>query len=166
MTKRELIRAEINLKSRWSQAIYQQQLAKEKPERKEITEEAANVALGYMYAIADILQVTKGVSNADSIVRAWADEVEEKEGSSPGMRKPKLVMELGYDSTGKTFWTISSPKGGELSLNEIANTFVNMNGGGIYAVILNCNGGEQFDKISRVDVYDIFDLIDQVIRMV
>lgn len=42
----------------------------------------------------------------------------------------------------------------------------NMNGGGIYAVILNCNGGEQFDKISRVDVYDIFDLIDQVIRMV
>lgn len=33
MTKRELIRAEINLKSRWSQAIYQQQLAKEKPER-------------------------------------------------------------------------------------------------------------------------------------
>lgn len=42
------------------------------------------------------------------------------------MRKPKLVMELGYDSTGKTFWTISSPKGGELSLNEIANTFVNM----------------------------------------
>jgi hypothetical protein len=103
MTKRELIRAEINLKSRWSQAIYQQQLAKEKPERKEIAEEAANVALGYMYAIADILQVTKGVSNADSIVRAWADEVEEKEGSSPGMRKPKLVMELGYDSTGKTF---------------------------------------------------------------
>ena len=75
MTKRELIRAEINLKSRWSQAIYQQQLAKEKPE------EAANVALGYMYAIADILQVTKGVSNADSIVRAWADEVEEKEGA-------------------------------------------------------------------------------------
>lgn len=65
MTKRELIRAEINLKSRWSQAIYQQQLAKEKPERKEIAEEAANVALGYMYAIADILQVTKGVSNAD-----------------------------------------------------------------------------------------------------
>lgn len=53
-----------------------------------------------------------------------------------------------------------------MSLNEIANTFVNMNGGGIYAVILNCNGGEQFDKISRVDVYDIFDLIDQVIRMV
>lgn len=69
MTKRELIRAEINLKSRWSQAIYQQQLAKEKPERKEIAEEAANIALGYMYAIADILQVTKGVSNADSIVR-------------------------------------------------------------------------------------------------
>lgn len=82
MTKKELIRAEINLKGRWSQAIYQQQLAKEKPERKEIAEEAANVALGYMYAIADILQVTKGVSNADSIVRAWADEVEEKEGSS------------------------------------------------------------------------------------
>lgn len=81
MTKRELIRAEINLKSRWSQAIYQQQLAKEKPERKEIAEEAANVALGYMYAIADIPQVTKGVSNADSIVRAWADEVEEKEGA-------------------------------------------------------------------------------------
>lgn len=81
MTKRELIRAEINLKSRWSQAIYQQQLAKEKPERKEIAEEATSVALGYMYAIADILQVTKGVSNADSIVRAWADEVEEKEGA-------------------------------------------------------------------------------------
>ncbi|MCI6192511.1 MAG: hypothetical protein MR644_05800 [Megasphaera elsdenii] len=53
-----------------------------------------------------------------------------------------------------------------MSLTEIANTFVNMNGGGIYAVILNCNGGEQLDKISRVDVYDIFDLIDQVIRMV
>ena len=49
--------------------------------KKEIAEEAANVALGYMYAIADILQVTKGVSNADSIVRAWADEVEEKEGA-------------------------------------------------------------------------------------
>lgn len=80
MTKKELIRAEINLKGRWSQAIYQQQLTKEKPERKEIAEEA-NVALGYMYAIADILQVTKGVSNADSIVRAWADEVEEKEGA-------------------------------------------------------------------------------------
>lgn len=82
------------------------------------------------------------------------------------MKKSKLVIELGYDNTGKTFWTISSPKGGELSLTEIANKFVNMNGGGIYAVILNCNGGEQLDKISRVDVYDIFDLIDQVIRMV
>ena len=82
------------------------------------------------------------------------------------MKKQKLVIELGYDNTGKTFWTISSPKGGELNLTEIANKFVNMNGGGIYAVILNCKGGEQFDKISRVDVYDIFDLIDKVIRMV
>lgn len=82
------------------------------------------------------------------------------------MKKSKLVIELGYDNTGKTFWTISSPKGGELNLTEIANKFVNMNGGGIYAVILNCNGGEQFDKISRVDVYDIFDLIDKGIRMV
>lgn len=82
------------------------------------------------------------------------------------MKKSKLVIELGYDNTGKTFWTISSPKGGELNLTEIANKFVNMNGGGIYAVILNCNGGEQFDKVSRVDVYDIFDLIDKVIRMV
>ncbi len=82
------------------------------------------------------------------------------------MKKSKLVIELGYDNTGKTFWTISSPKGGELNLTEIVNKFVNMNGGGIYAVILNCNGGEQFDKISRVDVYDIFDLIDKVIRMV
>lgn len=82
------------------------------------------------------------------------------------MKKSKLVIELGYDNTGKTFWTISSPKGGELNLTEIANKFVNMNGGGIYAVILNCNGGEQLDKISRVDAYDIFDLIDQVIRMV
>lgn len=82
------------------------------------------------------------------------------------MKKPKLIIELGYDNTGKTFWTISSTKGGELSLTEIANTFVNMNGGGVYAVILNCNGGEQLDKISRVDVYDIFDLIDQDIRMV
>ena len=81
MTKKELIRAEINLKGRWSQAISQQQLAKAKPERREVAKEAANVALGYMYAIADILQVTKGVSNADSIVRAWADEVEEKEGA-------------------------------------------------------------------------------------
>lgn len=89
MTKRELIRAEINLKSRWSQAIYQQQLAKEKPERKEIAEEAANVALGYMYAIADILQVTKGVSNADSIVRAWADEVEEKKREQSWNEKTK-----------------------------------------------------------------------------
>lgn len=79
MTKKELIRAEINLKGRWSQAIYQQQLAKAKPERREVAKEAASVARGYMYAIADILQVTKGVSNADSIVRAWADEVEEKE---------------------------------------------------------------------------------------
>lgn len=82
------------------------------------------------------------------------------------MKKSKLVIELGYDNTGKTFWTISSPKGGELSLTEIANKFVNMIGGGIYAVILNCNDGEQLDKISRVDVYDIFDLIDYVIRMV
>lgn len=81
------------------------------------------------------------------------------------MKKSKLVIELGYDNTGKTLWTISSPKGGELNLTEIANKFVNMNGGGVYAVILNCNGGEQFDKISRVDVYDIFDLIDQVIWM-
>jgi hypothetical protein len=82
------------------------------------------------------------------------------------MRKPKLVIELGYDNTGKTFWTVSSPKGGELSLTEIANKFVNMNGGGIYAVILDCNAGEQFDKISRVDVYDIFDLIDKIIESV
>lgn len=83
MTKKELIEAEIRFKGRWGQALYQQQLAQEKPERKKIAEDAAGIARGYMYAIADILQVTKGVSKADSIVRAWADEVEEKEGAVP-----------------------------------------------------------------------------------
>ena len=38
------------------------------------------------------------------------------------MRKPKLVMELGYDSTGKTFWTISSPKGGERRHGSVIST--------------------------------------------
>ena len=38
------------------------------------------------------------------------------------MRKPKLVMELGYDSTGKTCWTISSPKGGERRHGSVIST--------------------------------------------
>jgi hypothetical protein len=81
MTKRELEWAKNIFQERWAQALYQKKLAEEKPERKSIAKEAEDIACGYMDAVADILGVSKGTAKASSIVRAWADEVEEKKGA-------------------------------------------------------------------------------------
>ena len=74
------------------------------------------------------------------------------------MGKQKLNIEWYYDRSGKGLWIISSPKGGDLSLSDIHNELVNGYGGGVYALVLNCNSGELTDKINRVEVYDISDL--------
>lgn len=78
------------------------------------------------------------------------------------MRKPRLNIEpSNYDAAGRHFMIVSTPKGGDLSLADINNEFVREYYGGCYAIILNCNGEELTDKVNRVEVYDIDDLIEK-----
>lgn len=78
------------------------------------------------------------------------------------MRKPKIIIERGhYDTAGRHFMIVSSPKGGDLKLSDIHNEFINECDGGFYAIILNCVDDELTDKVSRVEVYDILDLIEK-----
>ena len=78
------------------------------------------------------------------------------------MRKPKIIIERGhYDTAGRHFMIVSSPKGGDLKMSDIRNEFINECDGGFYAIILNCVDDELTDKVSRVEVYDILDLIEK-----
>ena len=83
MTKKEKELLKSRFQQRWGQAIRIQQWAKEGKNgwTKEDAKEIANIAYGYVYVIVDILEVIMKLSKAADIVRAWADEVEEKEGA-------------------------------------------------------------------------------------
>ncbi|MCI6192512.1 MAG: hypothetical protein MR644_05805 [Megasphaera elsdenii] len=83
MTSKEKELLKSRFQQRWGQAICIQQWAKEGKNgwTKEDAKEIANIAYGYVYVIVDILEVTMKLSKAADIVRAWADEVEEKEGA-------------------------------------------------------------------------------------
>ncbi|WP_443674676.1 hypothetical protein [Megasphaera sp.] len=47
------------------------------------------------------------------------------------MRKPKIIIERGhYDTAGRHFMIVSTPKGGDLKLSDIHNEFINECDGG------------------------------------
>lgn len=84
MTNKEKNMLKSKFQQRWGQAICVQQWAKEGKNgwTQEDAKEIANIAYGYVYVIVDILEVIMKLSKAADIVRGWADEVEEKLGSS------------------------------------------------------------------------------------
>lgn len=84
MTNKEKNMLKSRFQQRWGQAICIQQWAKEGKNgwTKEKAKEFAGIACGYMYACGDVLEASMKQSQATDIVRGWADEVEEKLGSS------------------------------------------------------------------------------------
>jgi hypothetical protein len=80
MTPEELRKAKIILQRRWKHAIELQELAKGSPKAKTQAKYALGVALGYMYAIDDMISLSDGIEKAYKTVTAWRAEVEKQEG--------------------------------------------------------------------------------------
>lgn len=54
---------------------------------------------------------------------------------------------------------ISNIRGAGLTLADISNEFARLYSGGVLAVIINNPNGELTDKISKVAIYDVDDLL-------
>lgn len=80
MTDRELKAAEIGLKARWSMAIAQQKKLRQDPANTKARDYATYLAVGYLHAVAEILETTKGPTIGEAIVMDWKDEIEDSEG--------------------------------------------------------------------------------------
>ena len=82
MTNEELEVTKVNPQKRWLQAITLQRISKHNHKSKYDqldAKYALGLALGYVYAIDDLIALSEGASKSYKTVLKWTEEVEERE---------------------------------------------------------------------------------------
>lgn len=70
--------------------------------------------------------------------------------------KKRISIVSDKDWQGNNVLVVTNTNGASLTLEDIHNELVHTFGGGMYAVLINCNSGETVGKVTHAIIYDEF----------